>query len=229
MIPRLTNNKQIRLSWLVLCGALAFCCSTDTPASVKPASARCVTCHLPEYNAVTHPPHAGVRPTTCGTCHTEEGWHPFRLQHSWALDGAHAKVDCFKCHNGFGANSLPSLKFEGTPKECIACHKSDKERANSRVRSHSNFPDTCEKCHSTNAWKPTLPHNAPQQPVTLAPLSPSPSAAATAHKAPTPRAPTARKTTPSTPAKPVVINPTPSPTQTPTRKPDVTSGASKVR
>ena len=221
MIPRRRDIKTIQGFLLVLSSALGFGCANETSASLPPPSARCASCHLPEFRSVTNPPHAGVRPTTCGTCHSEDSWHPDRLQHSWPLEGAHTKVDCFKCHQQLGVNSAPNLVFEGTPKNCAPCHAAARQQANSRVHNHALFPDTCESCHSVKAWKPTLPHKTPQ-PAAIAPSAPTVSSAAP-HKSPP--APARRKAAPSAPVKPSVITPTP----TPARKPDVTSGASKVR
>lgn len=119
------------------------------------ASARCATCHMAEFDSVSHPPHAGVRPTTCGACHLDASWHPFRLNHSWPLEGAHAKADCFQCHAGTPA------QFEGTTKACLGCHQTDDQKANAQVAHHREFPTTCETCHTTAAWKPTLPHAEP--------------------------------------------------------------------
>ena len=69
---------------------LSGCDELDVTSSAEPPSARCASCHLPEFRAATHPPHEGVKPTTCGTCHSQASFHPSRLEHSFPLDGAHA-------------------------------------------------------------------------------------------------------------------------------------------
>jgi hypothetical protein len=138
------------LSWS-LCG-----CSTNDHTDAEPPSASCAGCHLQEYQATTHPLHAGVRPTTCGVCHDEAGWHPARsaLVHSFPLEGAHAKAACFDCHRG------PAPTFEGTTKQCFDCHQKEQAFANAQIEAHSTFPSQCETCHTTTGWKPTLPNDA---------------------------------------------------------------------
>ena len=206
--------------------ALSLACSSEPSSSSGPASARCASCHQAEFDSVSHPPHPGVRPNTCGTCHSEESWHPFRLQHSYALEGAHAKVDCFKCLQRFGLYSLPTLVFEGTPKECVQCHDDAHKQANDKVKNHAAFPATCEKCHSVNAWKPTLPHNGQQPSSSTNTAAPTSSPILPIKRTATPARVQRKSTTPATP-KPVVVNPTP--TAAPTRKPDRTSGASQTK
>ena len=61
---------------VALCLVLAGCDQLDVTSSVEPPSARCASCHLPEYLDTKHPPHAGVKPTTCGTCHGTLAWKP---------------------------------------------------------------------------------------------------------------------------------------------------------
>ena len=195
------------------------CQSTPSTGNAPPASSLCVSCHLSEFEATTHPPHAGVRPTTCGTCHSTDGWHPYRLQHSWPLEGAHAKANCLACH------SAASPLFEGTSKACVSCHKAAQDKANASVASHPSFPPTCEKCHNTIAWKPTLPHETmPESNTPIAPPHLS-SRAATRHAAAASRATSARKT-PSAAPKPVTITPAPAINRP---SPDVVSGASTTR
>jgi len=223
--PRFSRTVRF-FGLFVASTVLSLACSSEPSSSVGPASAHCVSCHQAEFDSVSHPPHPGVRPNTCGTCHSEESWHPFRLQHSYALDGAHAKVDCFQCHRRLGLYSLPTLVFEGTPKECVHFHEYAHKQANDKVRNHSAFPATCEKCHSVNAWKPTLPH------IGQPPASNANSAAPTGGPMPPVKrtaTPTRvqRKTTTPTAPKPVVVNPIPA--AAPTRKPDRTSGASPLK
>jgi len=134
--------------------ALLGCQSDPAPAAL-PASSRCATCHLSDFEATTHPPHDGVRPKTCGVCHSEDAWHPVRTRHSWPLIGAHANADCSACHKG------TSPQFEGTSKVCLDCHKTAKDKADQSTLHHGTFPTTCETCHTTAAWKPTLPHPSP--------------------------------------------------------------------
>jgi hypothetical protein len=131
-------------------------CQQATPVGSEPASGLCASCHLSEFEATSRPPHPGVRPTTCRTCHSKSSWHPFRLEHSWLLAGAHAKASCFACHSG------KSPQFEGTGKACVGCHQTAREKADAGVTRHASFPVTCETCHTTSAWKPTLRRQSPR-------------------------------------------------------------------
>ena len=45
-------------------------------------------------------------------------------------------------------------RFEGTPGQCVHCHRDDYDR--STFPGHSHFALTCAECHSTAAWRPTL-------------------------------------------------------------------------
>ena len=133
--------------------SFGFACQPASPTGkAPPASSLCASCHVSEFEATTDPPHAGVRPSTCGTCHSTDAWHPYRLQHTWPLENAHAKVNCLSCHTG------TPPQFEGTRKVCVSCHQAAQTKANASVVRHMTFPPTCEKCHNTSAWKPTLPH-----------------------------------------------------------------------
>ena len=218
--PLRGSRRLLRLIGPLAIGVvLASGCQQATPTGSAAASSLCASCHLSEFEATSHPPHAGVRPTTCGVCHSTDSWHPFRLKHAWLLDGAHAKATCFACHSG----NVP--QFEGTSKACLSCHQAAKDKANASVTHHTSFPIECEKCHSTSAWKPTLPHQSPPQPSAL-PVAPQASVPpSTRHAAAAPAAGSPRKT-PSAPPKPVTISPTPVVNRS---APDVVSGASPTR
>jgi hypothetical protein len=211
------------LSHLALACALS-CSSSGGSAQqsidVQPASASCAGCHLQEYQATTHPPHAGVRPTTCAVCHGEAGWHPARsaLVHSFPLEGAHAKAACFECHGG------PTPIFEGTTNQCFDCHQKEQTSANAQIEHHSTFPSQCETCHTTTAWKPTLPHDDAfagtldnDAPTHRASAASTPGAVESAAKT------AAIKTQPA----PAAIWPNKTPSKT--SKPDQVPGASRVK
>jgi len=213
---RFENLQSFRFVALLVGVACQPASPTGNP---PPVSSLCVNCHLSEFEVTTQPPHAGVRPSTCGTCHSTDGWHPYRLQHSWPLENAHAKANCFSCHAG------TPPQFEGTNKTCVNCHQAAQSKADATVARHSSFPPTCEMCHGTSAWKPSLPHEiAPA--MNTSTLVPHLSArAATRHAAAAPSAISARKT-PNAVTKPVIVKPTPT-INRPT--PDVVSGASTAR
>lgn len=187
---------------------------------------RCAGCHMPEFRTTHHPPHPDARPTTCGVCHTQASWHRWRVDHpTWELTGAHLRaaqdesvagvekhVKCFWCHRGD-----PPV-FEGTKKECVACHEEDREEV--RLPGHTEFGTACETCHSTDKWKPakrpprTTEHDAG------APHDAGASVDAGTHTVPTPKPTAAPKPTATAP-KPTATTPPRPPA------PDVTSRASR--
>jgi len=203
----------------ILAAASLVACAAPPPAPMetKRDPGACATCHMPEFQTARH--HLGERPTTCGVCHLQAAWHPERLAHPfWELTGAHAEAKCFGCHAG----TPPVLA--GTSKTCVDCHRSAYEKAPDHV---ARFPTTCEECHTTSKWKPTLPE--PEPPPSSAdagtseperpPSEPIPSAvpsASGAHAA----SPNGHKTTPK---------PKPSASAPPALHPppDATTGASR--
>jgi len=146
--------------------ALAFAGCSAPPATQKDDPEQCASCHLDEYRASTHPVHVGEKPTTCGVCHTQDGWHPSVLGHAWPLEGAHANAACFKCHTG------DPPKFEGTVKACYGCHKSEYQKARDHVA--RKYPTTCDGCHLTTNWKERI--GSPVEPLPPAVLPATPSA-----------------------------------------------------
>jgi hypothetical protein len=207
-----------RAAFVAVFGLLPACDKIDVTSSVDLPSARCASCHLPEYLAADHPLHRGVKPTTCATCHGEDSFHPMRLTHSFPLDGAHQKADCFACHTG------AAPVFEGTPKSCATCHATEHQRANDSVPKHPSFGDDCAHCHGTSAWKPTLearpsaeralaPATTPPAPEHAPIQAPAPKSLATSSEHGNPSIPT---TTPNEPPSPASRR----------KKPDTVSGAS---
>jgi hypothetical protein len=105
--------------------------------------------------------------------------------HSFPLQGGHAKAACFDCHRG------PTPTFEGTTNQCSVCHQTEYASANAKVEHHASFPSQCETCHSTTAWKPTLPQGAAfadapldvEMPARAAPVPSTPGSAGSASKA----------------------------------------------
>jgi hypothetical protein len=214
--PAAFYMRRVRLLGAIITGSVLWVgCQQVSPT--QNASARCASCHLSEFEATSDPPHVGVRPKTCGVCHLADSWHPYRLKHNWPLQGAHAKAKCFACHTG------KPPQFEGTSRDCLSCHKAAKDKANAAVLHHASFPVTCDKCHTTNAWKPTLPHHPPPPPSNS--LSAPPQANEPTLKRHAAAADLPRKLGSAKP-KPVAISPAPVVNRP---APDVVSGASPVR
>ena len=202
-----------------LATVLAGCGGLRT--DLAPPSPECAACHLADYRSVTHPPHAGVKPTKCAVCHASYEWRPSRLEHAFPLTGAHAQASCFGCHRG-----TPAV-FEGTPKACVACHRADYDR--STFPGHSRFPLTCDDCHSTSAWKPPLPTFVPHEQASGGAAGADARAARPAPVKPrtTPAPTPAPVTTPVPRPRPTANRPRPVPTTPP--NPDSVSGGSRRR
>ena len=154
----LPGRVGIRLLTIGVLGAalLSGACIGDTQdhARVEVRSSDCVVCHAADVQHALNPPHEGF-PDTCGTCHSSDAWMPASFMHPWPLNGAHAMVDdCTSCHVGD-----PPV-YAGTPTVCVGCHQSDYD--NSPFPGHSEFPTTCENCHTTTAWTPAVGGNHPE-------------------------------------------------------------------
>jgi hypothetical protein len=92
----------------------------------------------------------------CERCHTVANtaakWKDItRFDHSTAkykLAGAHAKVECAKCHGALPSPNAASkvVRYTGIPfAQCADCHK-DPHRG--------SFAAGCNSCHNEAAWKP---------------------------------------------------------------------------
>jgi len=115
----------------------------------------CVTCHMTDYNGTTSPPHvsAGIA-QTCQNCHSTTNWGNGSFDHSttgFALTGFHTTMACTGCHNTTlspsGAYNLTSANTT-----CISCHMTDFQGTTNPSHVQSNFPQTCQQCHSTTNW-----------------------------------------------------------------------------
>lgn len=132
--------------------AEAACEACHTNGRYAGTPRACVGCHADDKARAVEPPHGGF-PDTCETCHTATAWSPAQFDHAafYPLAGRHAQIACDACHAGG--------RYEGTPRTCAGCHADDKAGAQP---SHASFPDTCETCHTQNAWTPaTYRHRFP--------------------------------------------------------------------
>lgn len=100
------------------------------------APSECVACHKQDDK------HKGALGPDCASCHVDASWKTVRFNHDkthFPLHGSHVTVACETCH--------ANLRFAGTPRECIACHKKDDAHK-------GRFGTRCESCHSEQKWKP---------------------------------------------------------------------------
>jgi hypothetical protein len=117
------------------CGA----CHTGARSitDLKATSQDCSTCHTKDDA------HKGQFGKGCGTCHTTSGWLPATFDHAltkFPLTGAHASLDCTKCHT--------NAVFTVLPTTCVSCHPDPAYHAGLFAGM------TCDQCHTTAAWIP---------------------------------------------------------------------------
>ena len=80
-----------------------------------------------------------------GSLHADEGFKFDHFKTGFALEGAHATVECESCHT--------KGVFEGTPNQCVNCHmEGGAIGATSKHTRHIPTMDTCEDCHTTDEW-----------------------------------------------------------------------------
>lgn len=101
----------------------------------REAPSACIDCHEADDT------HRGELGRECADCHEPAGWQKTRFDHAeqtdFALLGAHAQAPCAACH--------VSGKYEGTPSECVDCHRIDD------VHGGSNGA-ACADCHDVQSW-----------------------------------------------------------------------------
>jgi len=119
-------------------------------------SQQCTSCH--------DDAHAGAFGQDCAQCHGQQ--RPFAeapgfVHQRFALDGAHARVECGQCHapgseRAIENEELAQLDVRG----CAACHD-DPHAANAAgdVAASLRFDDSgdCRRCHDATAWRSARP------------------------------------------------------------------------
>lgn len=110
--------------------------------------AACETCHATAVPAfmIEHTALFGLR---CQECHDGlDSMVNFDHANVWPLAGKHAVAECTACHI--------DQVFQGTPRECVACHAEPEIHL-------GIFGIDCANCHTENAWLPAQlrQHNFP--------------------------------------------------------------------
>ena len=137
---------------LVLC--LAASCHEHPASQVEVTGEDCVACHESDYQRA-EPPHPGVFPRTCASCHRTASWtpalagpHPDR---AFPLrPGTHGGIDCFDCHD---PDRGPST--DGANTDCVGCHTgehargamADVHRGIAEYVFDAARPNFCLSCH----------------------------------------------------------------------------------
>lgn len=148
----MTQNDRALVVALLL--GLAACHKHPDDA-VQVSQGACVSCHSPDYQAATDPPHVDRMPDTCGDCHSQDAWRPaLEGGHPEAFfpvaEGDHAGIQCNDCHD---LERGPSADGENT--DCIGCHTGDHSRAETDdehggvpdYRFEPEVPSFCLRCH----------------------------------------------------------------------------------
>ena len=86
-------------------------------------------------------------PADCGLCHQGSDWRDIRPDFAFdhaaetgvALEGAHARAECLRCHNDRGPVALFAQRG------CAGCHE-DVHRA--------QLGQACDRCHGQDDWRP---------------------------------------------------------------------------
>jgi len=120
----------------------------------------CAGCHMIDFNQTTNPNHTtSVFPTTCETCHSQSSWVPSTFNHTsvYPLTGSHTTVACASCH---------TTGYINTPNTCAGCHTNDYNQTTNPNHTTSQFPKTCETCHTPSAWIPSTFNHASVYPLT---------------------------------------------------------------
>lgn len=124
------------------------CASCHGSGTYRGLPASCVSCHQPDYDATTAPPHAAAGFSTgCADCHTTATWPGTPFDHAttaFPLSGGHQAVACASCH-GDGV-------YRGRSGECVSCHQQDWDATTTPPHAAAGFPTTCTTCHTTAAW-----------------------------------------------------------------------------
>jgi hypothetical protein len=96
----------------------------------------------------------------CSDCHTTAGWtpvlFPLKFDHdttAFPLRGEHRNTTCLSCHT--------TLRFAGTPTECVSCHRKDYDAALAVNHATAGFGYDCTECHLADAssWLASFDHN----------------------------------------------------------------------
>lgn len=98
----------------------------------------CASCHAD----TRHTGRFGRAPD-CATCHTTSRWEEWTFDHArrtgYALDGRHARLQCYDCHS----RAAQSARLGST---CAECHRADDIH-------RGEFGANCAQCHTTSTWK----------------------------------------------------------------------------
>jgi hypothetical protein len=111
----------------------------ETPA-FHDAAEECVDCHAEDD---VHKSRLGK---DCAFCHNPNDWQAWTFDHTaqtdFALDGAHAGLDCNVCHR----KAVETMAAIDLATSCGSCHRKDDVHG-------GEFGQQCERCHTTESFR----------------------------------------------------------------------------
>jgi hypothetical protein len=129
--------------------------TTMFPLERRHRSLPCASCHKPKVAQLPDPncrschgdPHGGRTFLDCADCHRPDNWLLVRYDHDKAefpLKGKHFFTPCKDCHT----NDV----WSGLRRECVSCHRGDRQRADIHYPSHAALTWDCIECHRPWSW-----------------------------------------------------------------------------
>jgi len=120
------------------------CSSCHIDQVFENTGSECIDCHQADDV------HGGERGEACGDCHTTERWDDSRFDHKavtgFALEAAHAELECASCH-------LTGMSLKEPPTDCAGCHSSNDVHKGQRG-------NDCAQCHNQRSWRIEFDHLA---------------------------------------------------------------------
>jgi hypothetical protein len=117
--------------------ATTACESCHTDRSFAGTPSGCIDCHGGDDA------HKGKLGENCAECHTPNDWRIWIFDHAtqtrFALDGAHARLDCVACH------LRPPGEGRNLSLDCGSCHRRDDVHG-------GQFGTDCARCHNTRGF-----------------------------------------------------------------------------
>jgi len=134
-------------------------------------TASCEECHEPiaqqiEARSGLHGAQPKEIANRCATCHSEHHGSAFAIVNDqsfalagakstadfdheligWTMDGAHAELECSKCHTNANEPVLPEggVRYLGLSKDCGSCHEDPHE---------GRMVVSCASCHGQSEWE----------------------------------------------------------------------------
>ncbi|MBI5214695.1 MAG: hypothetical protein HY960_02975 [Ignavibacteriae bacterium] len=132
--------------------AYSQCQSCHENGNYNLTYSNCVQCHQTDFQQATNPNHqTSSFNENCVSCHSTDGWSPASFDHTstaFALTGSHVSTLCSSCHI--------NNNYQLTYSNCYQCHQTDYQQVTEPNHVNGVFIYTCEPCHSTSVWTPSL-------------------------------------------------------------------------